>query len=347
MPLSRRAMLGLTLAGAVWPLAPVWAKLYANRTGLQPGQFVWDPTAPRTGPVLIVVSLSAAITHVYRGGRTLGFSTFASAQNASPPPGVYTVLTTQNRRARLTWSGVAVHETNRLSHRAGSGTGAIALPYPFAELLHGATQAGSLMVVARERTETSEVIHESLSSPAPVAGAERQADAQRAPRAEGSAATVVISGADELAHVIRRGVVETRTRVVIREPRLELGTQVYAMVEESAGGGARWLGLAAALGGDDPHFADWQMALDRMALVGGDSAVKVTRALKPGALLVITDASVLAVPLGSARPWTLLESEAASARPRLQVRPSRIRPAHANPAAEANRPRLESVFEPR
>ena len=76
MALSRRDVVGFGIAASLIPLAqPALAKTFVNRTGLRPGQFVWEPSQPTSGPVVIIVSRAERLLHVYRNGRIVGIST--------------------------------------------------------------------------------------------------------------------------------------------------------------------------------------------------------------------------------------------------------------------------------
>jgi lipoprotein-anchoring transpeptidase ErfK/SrfK len=121
---------------------------------LAPGQFVWEASAPTTGPVEIVVSLPLQVAYVYRAGALIGVSTISSgAPGHETPTGSFAIL--QKRRdhrsnlynnapmpfmQRLTWDGIALH-AGEIPGRPASH-GCVRLPLAFARELFTMTRLG-------------------------------------------------------------------------------------------------------------------------------------------------------------------------------------------------------------
>ena len=91
MSLTRREMLGLSLAAVLLPMPDTAeAKRFVNRTGLRSGQFVWEPSQPADGPVTIVASLQDRLVHVYKAGVLVGISTcHVGRRGRRTPTGIF------------------------------------------------------------------------------------------------------------------------------------------------------------------------------------------------------------------------------------------------------------------
>jgi L,D-transpeptidase catalytic domain len=288
MPLTRRAMLRLAFAGALWPLAgPAKAQRFVNRTGLRPGRFIWEPTKSAEGPVLIVVSLGERITHVYRGGAAIGISTCVPGRrDPRTPTGVFTItgkarrLAAGRSRERLTWMATALHALDLPGYPASDGC--VRLPSEFAALLYDVTQAGTTVIIADEHTQAGEVMDPGTLFPA--AEAAEQSPSQQA-------VSILVSGADAKAFIMRDGVIDGETRVTISEPRKALGTHIYSLLGAGANSNAtRWLAIGIASEKNAPHLATWQ-APDPLKRIAFDQPEWAARALHAGTTLMMTDAA--------------------------------------------------------
>jgi hypothetical protein len=291
MPVTRRALLSLTLAGALSPLARVaQAQRFVNRTGLRPGRFVWEPTKSADGPVLIVVSLGERIAHVYRGGAAIGISTCVPGRrDTRTPTGVFTITGQARRpvagrsRERLTWMATALHALDLPGYPASDGC--VRLPGEFSALLYDVTQAGVTVIIADEHTQAGEVIDPGTLFPAAEA-------AERSPSQP--AVSILVSGADAKAIILRDSVIDGETRVTISEPRKALGTHIYSLLGAGADGNAmRWLAIGIASEKNAPHLAGWQAPdpLKRIAFDQPEWAHAAAQALHAGTTLMITDAA--------------------------------------------------------
>lgn len=316
MLLTRRAMLSLTIAGALSPLlGPAEGQRFVNRSGLRPGRFIWEPTKAVDGPVLIVVSLGEQLAHVYRGGAAIGVSTCSTGVSGHrTPTGVFTVLEKARRavrsqgarmpaKERLAWSGIALHAHDVLGYPASPGC--VRLPLEFSALLYDVTPRGMTVIIADERTHAGEVIdpgtlfpalaEEQEMRPTEPAGEERMAPSPFQAAVTSPVVSVLVSGADAKAFVMHDGVVEVETRVTIREPHKKLGTHVYSLLApEVAGDARRWLAVGIAREKSAAHLTTWQAPapLDRIAFVEPEGALAAAPVLPAGATLIITDAAV-------------------------------------------------------
>jgi hypothetical protein len=314
MPLTRRAMLSLALLGALWPRgSPGVAERFVNRTGLRPGRFIWEPTKSAAGPVIMIVSLGERIAHVYRGGATIGISTcFPGRRGLRTPTGFFTVLDkarrpfasrSQGARAPATehfvWSGKALHAQHVRSYPAWLGC--VQLPLEFSALLYDVTPHGMAVIIADEHTRAGEVIdpgtllpvlaQEEEPRPREQAGAQSLALSRFAP-AKSPAVSILVSGAEAKAFVMRDGVVENEAPVTINEPHKELGTHVYSLLDpKGIENTRRWLAFGVAHEKRAAHLTTWQApaALSRIAFAEPDAALAAARALHVGTTLIITD----------------------------------------------------------
>jgi hypothetical protein len=316
MPLTRRAMLGLTLASALWPLArPGEAQRFVNRTGLRPGRFIWEPTKSAEGPVLIIVSLGEQIAHVYRGGAAIGISTCSAGRRGHrTPTGVFTILRKARRpaasrskgvrrpaRERLIWSGIALHAHHVLGYPASYGC--VRLPLEFSALLYDVSPLGMTVIIADEHTQAGEVVDPGILLPALAedgmrpgenAGEDRRACPRLEATVKAPVHSIIVSRADAKARVMRNGVVEIETRVTISEPHKRLGTHVYSLLGRDGNGKARrWLAFGIAREKSAAHLTTWRAPapLSRIAFAQPECALAAARALHAGTTLIITDAA--------------------------------------------------------
>lgn len=126
---------------------------------LKPGQFVWDTKTASTGPLFLVIDLTAQRAMVYRDGVVIGASTISSgSEGRETPTGVFTILEKKvtHRSStyddapmpymqRLTWKGVAMHAGDLPGYPASRGC--IRFPYEFAKQLYGITEIGTAVMI--------------------------------------------------------------------------------------------------------------------------------------------------------------------------------------------------------
>ena len=129
---------------------------------LSPGQFVWEPKAASTGPLLMVINLTRQRALLYRDGVPIAASTISTgSKGRETPTGVFTILQKEvfHRSGtyddapmpymqRLTSKGVAMHAGNLPGYPASHGC--IRLPKGFAKLLYGVTELGTPVMITDE-----------------------------------------------------------------------------------------------------------------------------------------------------------------------------------------------------
>jgi hypothetical protein len=316
-----RHLLGATLlalAGAVAAGVPFWGDRTSMPIDTPPdqlaaGQFVWNPVAATTGPIVVVVSLDDQRVMVYRNGIAIGW---ASASTGKPghetPTGVFVILQKdKDHRSstygnapmpyteRLTWDGVALHAGGLPGYP--SSHGCVHLPSAFAEALFAASPMGMTVVVADTRSAPVDVAHPPLAVPVnavsgtPLETPRLVADEDyrwQPERATEGPITLLLSTADARLLVFRNGVEIGRARLDLAQPDLRLGSHVY-VVTELRGGVPAWQAV-----GVPGHVDEAHRPLDAAAVarVGVPDAFRsaVTDVLHVGASLMVTDAPVLA-----------------------------------------------------
>ena len=129
---------------------------------LKAGQYVWEPKGNSSGPLFLVISLTAQRAMVYRNGLPIAASTISTGEKGrETPTGVFTILQKEvvhrsrtyddapmPYMQRLTWKGVAMHAGHLPGYAASHGC--IRLPKGFAKLLYGATQIGTPVMISDE-----------------------------------------------------------------------------------------------------------------------------------------------------------------------------------------------------
>jgi hypothetical protein len=311
-------LLALCLPLPVALATPFWGAQQSSPAdtppgALAPGEFVWQGGLERGGPVVVVVSLPEQMAYVYRNGVRVGISTVSSGKPGhGTPTGVFTILNkdkdhhskTYNNAAmpyseRLTWDGVALHAGGLPGYP--SSHGCVHLPSAFAAALFGITDKGTTVVIADESTAPREVVHPAVLAPVDaLTGAEAPAltlGFTEAWRLEPELApfgplTLVISGADERAILLRDGVEIGRAKIRVGNPTFPLGTHAYSMLGTTAAGHSRWSAI-----GLPRHAGESAAEPDQDPLARIDAprpfSDGLSRLLEPGATVLVTDAPVL------------------------------------------------------
>lgn len=312
MLLSRRAFLCLTAAGIAVPCAgTLLAAPFIDRSGLSPGRFVWHPTASERGPVVVVASLAANIVHIYRGGVRIGISTASTGvAGRTTPTGVFTILDRSpplsakgaTNGERITWGAAAIQATDLSGYPAAPGI--VRLPQELAALLHAEMPIGSTLIVARERSLVSEVLHPGAFWPGSAEGRrKRVADSVGTHPIHSihdseltyPITSIVVSAADRKAYLLRNALIAAETKLSIRDPGRPLGGHVYSLIGPTSDTSSlRWLAVAVGDKTNEPHIAGASPgeALARIAFNDPERAMEFAQALHPGATLVVTDAPV-------------------------------------------------------
>ncbi|MGB5737177.1 MAG: L,D-transpeptidase [Thiohalocapsa sp.] len=297
---------------------PFWG---ANRSSpadtpldaLAPGEFIWEGGVEQDGPVVVVVSLPEQMAYVYRNGVRIGVSTVSSGKSGhGTPTGVFTILNKDKNHhsatygnapmpysERLTWDGVALHAGGLPGYP--SSHGCVHLPSAFAERLFGITHKGTTVVIADEATAPRDVVHPAVLAPvdALTGAAESQPslgftegwrlEPELAP--EGPL-TLVVSGADARAVLMRDGVEIGRAKVHVRDSGRPLGTHAYTMLGSTDAGHSRWSAIALPRHAGEPASAPDRDPLARIDSPRGFSK-GLAQLLEPGTTVLVTDAPVL------------------------------------------------------
>ena len=147
--------------------------------GLGAALFLSAPAWAGEGQNLaIVVSRDKQSLVVYRGSQVIATSNVSTGKPGhATPTGIFTVLEKQKYHEsnlyssapmpfmqRITWSGVALHESNSVPRRPASH-GCVRLPHAFAKSLYGMTEAGVPVVIADEPLTPEGIAHPTLFRP--------------------------------------------------------------------------------------------------------------------------------------------------------------------------------------
>lgn len=144
---------------AAQPLANRNPTVAERAAALEPGQYLWDAKSASSGPLFLVIDLTAQRITVYRDGVLIGASTISTgSMGRETPTGIFTILekkvthrssTYDNApmpyMQRLTSKGIAIHAGDLPGYPASRGC--IRLPNEFAKLLYGATAIGTPVMI--------------------------------------------------------------------------------------------------------------------------------------------------------------------------------------------------------
>src|SRR6476661_2542652 len=191
---------------------------------LKPGEYWWRPQLSPSGPLVVLVSVSEQVMHVYRNGILIGRSTVSTgSQGHATPGGVFSILEKKQEHyskkydnapmpnmQRLTWTGIAMHSGNLPGYPASHGC--IRMPFDFSQLLFRATSQGGTVVVGDGRTPVPHL----ASSPGLLLAPKDFSSKMLRPlakneydwnpeRSEGGPVTMVVSAADKMIYVYRNG----------------------------------------------------------------------------------------------------------------------------------------------
>ncbi len=334
MSLTRREMLGLSLAVVLWPMPqPAEAQRFVNRTGLRAGQFVWEPSQPDDGPVTVIASMQDRLVHVYKAGVLIGISTCqVRYRGRRAPSGIFALDNRPGDEGLHSWTGVALQASYTRGLPASEGC--IQVPGAFARLLEDVMHPGTLIILASQRTQPMAVSHSgSLFPRMPVHEAARMVQtvaAQSQPTVGGLAedpeaghVAIVISRASRNAIVLRDGIPERVERVRFVQPNSRIGTHAYSLTGVTpSGDGLLWLGFGIGRSPRDAHLVSWHGddLLGQIVFEDQGSAAELTRLMHPGTTLVVTDELPTARLDGKAQSFSLIS--AAGPTPRARPRPA-------------------------
>jgi hypothetical protein len=339
MPLTRREMLGLSLATVLWPMLPqaAEAKRFVNRTGLRRGQFVWEPTQPLEGPVTIVASLRDRLVHVYKAGILIGISTSdVGYRGRRTPTGVFALAERKvTNGGDFSWTGYALHADHVGGYPASLGC--IRLPSAFARLLDSVAGPGTLVILARQRTEPVDVVHSGTLFPAvPIYEAGRlvrtvavrsMPELLTGSPVSGHVA-IVVSRSGGNAILLRDGLREHIARVTFAHPDRRIGTHVYSLTGTSLGGHELvWLAFGIGRDRREPHLVSWHgdEILGQISFEDRAEAMAMARLLHTGATLVITDELATSRKHQTPEDFVLISTQGSKPQPSYQRRRRRRR----------------------
>lgn len=154
-------ILAWTSAGAQAATGPS-STIAERAAALGPGQYVWNPKGPSTGPLLLTIDLTAQRVMVYRDGVLIAASAISTGSlGRETPSGVFTILEKQVMHRsttyddapmpymqRLTSKGIAIHAGDLPGYPASHGC--IRLPNEFAKQLFGITQVGTPVMITND-----------------------------------------------------------------------------------------------------------------------------------------------------------------------------------------------------
>lgn len=143
----------------------------------------FDPDKRSEDPLLMLVSLADQTIRVFSGDTLVTTSRISSGKKGhSTPTGVFSILEKRRRHhsniysrapmpymQRLTWSGVALHESNSVPDYPASH-GCVRLPADFARHLYGFTQVGVHVIITDEEVAPVPIEHDVLFHPRPAEG---------------------------------------------------------------------------------------------------------------------------------------------------------------------------------
>ena len=255
----RRVLQGMAAATFLGLCPPLWA---TKQTGhflkpgekLKPGEYVWEPELSPEGPVVVLVSLTEQMAHVYRNGLEIGVTTVSTGRKGHrTPTGVFVILQKDKHHhssiyhnasmpntQRLTWGGICLHAGGLPGYP--SSHGCVHLPLEFSAELFEITHLGTTVIIADESTAPADVVHPGiiLSGDADQMIAQEQARERRkahkaVPNAAGDhpnrvpIASVVASGADQKSYLLKDGEIVNQKTITIANPDKPLGTHVMVL----------------------------------------------------------------------------------------------------------------------
>ena len=216
---------------------------------LAQGEFVWEPEASPSGPVVVLVSLNEQRAYVYRNGILIGYTNVSTGKPGhETPTGVFTILQKDKDHVssiykakmpyteRLTWSGICLHAGGLPGYP--SSHGCIHLPLEFSKDLFEIEHLGATVVIADENEGPKEAAHPAmLLSPdlheqkreGPAAGlAKFEWEPDRSPEGPLS---LLLSTADEKLYVYRNGIEIGFSKIALTDQEQPLPAGVHTVLE--------------------------------------------------------------------------------------------------------------------
>jgi hypothetical protein len=130
-------------------------------------------------PVIVTVSIDQQHLRVFRGLQQVADSNISSGKPGHDTPrGIFSILEKKKKHhsniydsapmpfmQRLTWSGIALHESGSVPARPASH-GCVRLPRGFSQELYGLTSRGNHVIITPEGAEPRQIAHANLFQPA-------------------------------------------------------------------------------------------------------------------------------------------------------------------------------------
>lgn len=334
--------LSLLLMGTAQAAVPSWGARTSSPADtspaqLKPGEWIWGGDN-RQGPIAVVVSLTEQRAYVYRNGIPIGVSTVSTGKRGyETPTGVFNILQkSKDHRSslynaapmpymqRLTWDGVALHAGGLPGYPESHGC--VHLPSEFARLLFDASNMGMTVVVSEEGRSPVDMVHPGALIPIDArTGAEGAIppleDGQkwrwRPELSTEGPVSILLSGGDQRIVVFRNGIEIGRSRVLIRNPELPLGTHAYLVKDGFLPGDnpllpgtkmPNWSTIGIPGRAGDAGKLLGPETIDRV-VIPHDFVAAVLPLLTPGVVMLVTDARMTAQTTGGA-PVQVLDSDA-------------------------------------
>ncbi|MEL1265877.1 L,D-transpeptidase [Pseudoxanthomonas putridarboris] len=312
--------------------APFWGAKQSRSVDtplgeLGPGDWIWGGDDKAMGPMVAVASIDEQRLYVYRNGVLVAVSTISTGKPGhETPTGVFTILEKDKDHhsrkynnapmpyeERLTWDGIAIHAGGLPGYPESHGC--LHLPTEFARLLFESTDMGMTVVIARQGAVPMALVHPGVVSPVdPRSGKHPDMPSLADGReyrwtpelAEEGPISLVLSRSDRQLVVLRGGVEIGRSRLALGGPPRSSGTHVYVMSPAYMDGTfPRFPGGKAPQWHAYPvpgHESEGGEVLDAATI---DSVSlppafvdHVYPLLRPGTILVATDAPILPATTG-------------------------------------------------
>jgi hypothetical protein len=318
---SGSALLTLALLAISLIAMPVAAQQQPAGTlpgDLKGGEFVWNPDASPSGPIVVVISLSEQFAYVYRNGVLIAYAPVATGKPGhETPTGVFTILQKDKDHVssiynakmpyteRLTWSGICLHAGSIPGYP--NSHGCIHLPLEFSHRLFDLEELGATVVIANEHSGPAEGAHPGMllspmmaeeGSESPMIGPDAY-NWQPELSPEGPV-TVLISGADRKAYVYRNGLEIGVSKISISDPESSLIEGVFTILEGYADHenpwvpdkpAPRWMAVQTDFPAGVDQATDWKNEgsnLNRISIPPYFTS-RVYEILEPGSTVMITN----------------------------------------------------------
>jgi len=266
---------------------------------LRPGEYVWAPEVAPTGPILLVVNLTAQRAVLFRNGVPIGATTVSTGRPGyRTPTGVFTILqkhvehysTTYDNAPmpymqRLTWRGVALHAGQLPGYPASHGC--IRLPKGFAELLYGATRIGMTVVITDRAVTPRLAPTPEIALKPEGAGPGSEGFEWHPELSSAGPVSIVVSAADRRAVVLRNGIMIGSGPVSVSGP--VTATWAYTLRDIDASG-QHWIRVELSSKSTDVQQVpaqEWQRFNAPEALRRAVAAI-----VAPGTTVIVTPDSV-------------------------------------------------------